>query len=318
MRFASAFVVTWLVVCTVSSARDIYVDNVGGDDRFDGAMASTSGGASGPVRSIACALRKAEKGDRIVIAATGQPYRESVTLQAGRHSGIVGQPFEIVGNGAVLEGAAPVPAGDWEHVHQGIFRCTPPRMSYQLLFLDGQPAERVTVAPGTWQLPVLKPLQWCLFERHIYFRPEAGRLPDSYHLQYAGLPVGITLYEVRSVIVRDLVVQGFQLDGVNAHDGVFDATLSGLTCRGNARSGISIGGASRVLIENCLCGNNGHAQLRTEGQSHTRIVNSELLDNTAPALRREGGRVTSEPVGQGPAAATDMAQPVSAVPLADN
>ena len=58
--------------------------------------------------------------------------------------------------------------------------------------------------------------------------------------------MGITLYEVRNVVIRDLIVQGFQLDGINAHDGVFDALLKKVTCRGNARSGICVGGASRV------------------------------------------------------------------------
>ena len=102
------------------------------------------------------------------------------------------------------------------------------------------------------------------------------------------------MYEVRHVIINDLVVQGFQLDGVNAHDSAFDVSLNGLTCRGNGRSGISIGGASRVTLEACLVGNNGAAQVRTEGQSHTRIVNCNLLDNTAPALQRDGGKVTVE------------------------
>jgi hypothetical protein len=105
------------------------------------------------------------------------------------------------------------------------------------------------------------------------------------------LPVGITLYEVRHVVIRDLIVQGFQLDGINAHDGVFGASFIGVTCRGNARSGISVGGASRVRVEGCVVGNNGAAQVRTEGYSHTRVINSHLLDNTAPPVVREGGTV---------------------------
>ncbi len=299
MRNASVILTVWLALASTCGARDIYVDNIGGDDRFDGALPSTGAGGSGPVRTIACALRKAEKADRIILTATGQPYRESLTLQAGRHSGITGHPFEIVGNGAVLEGAGPVPTGAWEHAHGGVFRFAPRRMSFQMLFLDGKPVNRVAVQRTDISLPELKPLQWCLFERQIYFRPEAGRLPDSYDLQYAALPVGITLYELRNVVIRDLIIQGFQLDGINAHDSVFNATFSGLTCRGNARSGISVGGASRVLIENCLCGNNGDAQVRTEGYSHTRIVSSELLDDTAPSLKREGGTVINDSDAQG-------------------
>ena len=70
------------------------------------------------------------------------------------------------------------------------------------------------------------------------------------------------------------------MDGVNAHDGVYRATLTGLNCRGNGRSGISIGGASRVMVESCLVGNNGAAQVRTEGACHARLIGCDLLDNS--------------------------------------
>ena len=118
--------------------------------------------------------------------------------------------------------------------------------------------------------------------------------PDDYRLSHTALTVGLTLYEVRHVVISDLIIQGFQLDGVNAHDGVYQASLMGLTCRGNGRSGISIGGASRVKIDGCLVGNNGEAQVRTEGFSRTEIIATELLDSTAPGLVKDGdgGKVT--------------------------
>jgi len=285
IRLARAMMVVWLALAANSSARDVYVDNVAGNDMVDGSSERTA------CRTIARALRSAQRGDRIVLANTGQPYRESITLQGGRHSGAPDRPFEIVGNGAILEGAGAVPQRGWEHAHGNVFRCSPPLKSYQLLFLDGKPAARVETQRSDRQLPDLKPREWCLFERQIYFCVDDGRLPQHYDLSYSALPVGITLYEVRNVIVRDLVVQGFQLDGINAHDGVFAATLNGVTCRGNARSGISVGGASRIRIEGCLVGNNGTAQVRTEGHSHTHIADSNLLDNTAPPLVREGGKV---------------------------
>ena len=93
------------------------------------------------------------------------------------------------------------------------------------------------------------------------------------------------------MLIRDLVVQGFQLDGVNAHDGVFGAQLTELTCRGNGRSGISIGGASRVRVEACLVGNNGAAQVRIEGSCKAQLIGCDLLENTAPKIVREGGEV---------------------------
>ncbi len=308
MRYVGATVLVWFAISAGASARDIFVNNVAGDDRFTGAAASTQGARIGPCKTIARALELAAKGDRIVLAATGEPYRESITLQAGRHSGSGDRPFEIVGGGATLLGAAPVPDAAWEHVGREVFRFSPPRKSSQLLFLDGKPASRVPVGPADLNLPDLQPRQWCLFQRDVYFRTEPGRMPGSYHLEYCALPVGITLYEVRQVVIRDLIVQGFQLDGINAHDGVFDAWLKSITCRGNARSGISVGGASRVLISECLLGSNGEAQLRTEGYSHTRVLSSRLLDNMAPAIQSEGGSVQVE---QGPADADAPQQPVA-------
>ena len=300
MRYVGATVLIWISLSAGASARDIFVNNVAGDDRFTGAAAATQGAKIGPCRTIARALELAAKGDRIMLAATDEPYRESITLQAGRHSGFGDRPFEIVGGGATLLGAAPVPDAAWQHVGREVFRFAPPRKSSQLLFLDGKPADRVPVGPADLNLPDLQPRQWCLFQGDLYFRTEPGRMPDSYPLEYCDLPVGITLYEVRQVVIRDLIVQGFQRDGINAHDSVFDAWLKSVTCRGNARSGISVGGASRVLISECLLGGNGEAQLRSEGHSHTRVVNSRLLDSTAPAIQSQGGSVQVEP---GPAGA---------------
>lgn len=311
MRHVSTVAVCWAVLAASASARDIYVNNVGGDDRFDGSSPVSGSSNAGPCRTIARALRDAHMGDRVVLANAGEPYRESITLQAKRHSGTVEHPFELVGNGAILEGAAPIPDGAWEHVRGEVFRFSPSRKAYQLLFLGGRPAHRVPVDAAGLRAPELEPLQWCLFERAIYFRAEPGRLPPQYGLTHSALPVGITLYEVRNVVLSDLIVQGFQVDGINAHDSVFNASLRGLKCRGNARSGISVGGASQVTIVGCVVGNNGTAQVHTEGYSHTHIIDSDLLDNTAPPLVREGGRVYMEQAPQD-------AAPQAILPLSPN
>ena len=281
-----------LMVAEASPGKDIFVDNVAGDDRRDGTTEQSSGRAGGPVRSLRRALDLAEGSDRVVMSDTGEPYRESVTLQAGKHTGIGSLPFTIVGNGATLDGSAPVPQDAWNHVGGNVFRFRAPRTSFQILFLDGKPLTRQFVDREVG-FPELQPLEWCLFDRHVYFCVEKDKLPRQYKLTHTSLPVGITLYEARNIVISDLVVQGFQLDGVNAHDSVFDATFVGLTCRGNGRSGISVGGASRVKIIACLVGDNGAAQVRTEGFSHTEVRNCDLVESAnAPAIVRDGGLVS--------------------------
>ena len=142
---------------------------------------------------------------------------------------------------------------------------------------------------GTAPAADLKPLEWCLFRGHVYFRPEPNKLPDHYKLTQTGEKVGVTLYRVQHVVVDGLIVQGYQLDGVNVHDLVESCELSALTCRGNGRSGISIGGASRVLISGGLIGDNGRAQIRIESPAAASVETTEVVDNTAPAFVVRGG-----------------------------
>jgi hypothetical protein len=290
MWFRICILVAVSVPATAGWSRDIYVNNVMGDDRNDGSAADVVGNRIGPYRTLSRALRATRTGDRVHVANTGQPYRESITLQGARQSGFPDAPFELVGNGAVLDGTQPVPPDAWSYVEGNLFRFQPPKTAFQMLYLEGKPVRR-REARSLDDLGRLQPLEWCLYQQHVYFRGEANRQPQSYAMSFAGMQVGVTLYEVRHVIVKDLVIQGFQLDGVNAHDGVRETTLSALNCRGNGRSGISVGGASRVRIDACLVGNNGTAQVRTEGFSHTQLTGCDLVDSTAPRIVREGGRV---------------------------
>jgi len=277
-------------------AENHYVNNETGDDRRDGRSPDLTGLASGPYRTITKALQVANRGDHIILAKTKTPYHESVTLQAGRHSGMLTRPFVLEGNGAILDGSQPVPETAWEGVpgRPDLFRYSPRFKSHVMLYLFGRPASRVAVSNASAEPPELKPLQWCLFRGHVYFRVEPNNIPAAYVLSASSLPVGITLYEARHIQIRNLTVQGFRLDGINAHDSVFDANLLSLNCRGNGRSGISVGGASSVRVESCLVGNNGLAQLRTEGYSHALVINCDLIDDDplAPAVVKTGGKVT--------------------------
>jgi hypothetical protein len=277
---------------TLAEARDIYVSNAAGDDRSTGDFQGNTTAGLGPVQTIAKALRLAQPGDHLVLANTGQPYRESVSISGTRLSGLGSVPLVIMGNGAILDGSLPVPDRAWEHYLGDMFRFRPARIGHQQLFIDDRPALRRPATSLDWKVPNLEPREWCLVGGYIYFCVEQGKLPQDYLPTYAALPVGITLYKTHDVVIDDLIVQGFQLDGINAFDGAFDILLSGVTCRGNGRSGLSAGGSSRVVLRDSVLGDNGAAQLRTEGYSHVTVNSSQLISNTAPAVSRHGGQVT--------------------------
>jgi hypothetical protein len=274
----------------VAIAANIYVDNVTGDDRRNGLEPKSYGVGNGPVRTITKALRLANKGDRIVLTNNpGQPYRESIAISGGFHCGIATFPFELIGNGATLDGSLSLLEAEWEFVSGNLFRVRPPRGAHQRLFLNGQQVEFV---PSTGEArAVLKPLQWTLLAGQIYFCCEQGKIPQSYDLSCCGLRTGITIYQVDDVLISDLTVRGFQLDGVNAHDMAYKTKLLGVVSTDNGRSGFTVGGASRVTLDQCTGAGNGNSQLRVEGFSQATIRDCELDEKSAPALIRDGGRV---------------------------
>jgi hypothetical protein len=290
MRSAIAFLVVFSSAAA-AQARDIYVNNLAGDDALSGRAPRTEGRDSGPVKTIAKATRLATPGDRIVLAKTSEPYREQVALQGGKCSGVSENvPFVFEGNGAVIDGSIPVADDAWESVGGDLFRFAPEVKSHQVLLLDGQPARRVAATPDGG-LPALAPLDWCLLRGVIYFRTEAGRVPQDYFPACAGAWTGITLYDVHDVVVQNVSVRGFAFDGINAHDKAFNARLEGVLLESNGRSGISVGGASRVSLLDCHVQGSFEAQLRTEGFSHTHIAGCRFDATTAPEIVRHGGEV---------------------------
>ncbi|MGE0605746.1 MAG: right-handed parallel beta-helix repeat-containing protein [Pirellulales bacterium] len=271
-------------------AKDLYVNNVTGDDTFLGAQPDFADGG-GPVRTIAKALRLADSGDRIILADAGQPYRESITLISSHHSGGAVNRFTIIGNGAILDGSTPVPPHCWQHVSGDVFRFRPQRSAFQQLFIDDRPLVRRPVEGDRSPVSFLQPREWALYEGQIYLRVEPGVSVYQYNLSSTGEAVGITLYRCREIEIADLTVQGFQLDGINAFDGVDDCVLTNVTCRGNGRSGLTVAGNCHLLLDGCTLGDNGFCQLLTAGSSITNLQNSQLLPNTAPAVINRGGEV---------------------------
>ncbi len=263
-------------------ARDLFVNNVAGNDLFNGDWADGRGAGSGPVRTLRQALWLARTGDRISLANTGEPYRESVTLFGDRNSGGATRPFIIDGNGAVLDGTVAVPDDAWQFDHGNVFRFRPERMAYQQLYINGKPAARRKPAEPQGPPPDLKPQEWALVGGEIYFCPEPGKLPQFYRPRCAGLTVGLSLVKVQHVAIGNLIVQGFQLDGINLQDARSPVTLLQISARGNGRSGIAVCGSSRPAIEACLVGGNGESQLHLEGPSETHVENCDLLADTAP------------------------------------
>lgn len=271
-----------------------YVDNENGQDTNSGRTEVIGPLAAGPFRTIGRALEVANMGDSIVLARNSSPYREGITFSGARNSGFEGQPFRLIGNGAVLSGTQQILPRQWTLVSDGIYECRPADGAFQQLYLGDRPAAFQAVSQD--KLGDLAPLAWTLLDGRLYFRTEENQLPDAYELHYAAGQTGVTLYLVRHVSIENLTVQGFWQDGVNAHDNVREAKLVGVTVRGNGRSGISAGGSSRLDVVSSLVGDNWQHQVRAESVARVRLLGSNVLPNgTGQAqVQEDAGQILEE------------------------
>ena len=274
----------------VASARVIFVDNLQGDDLASG-REPQPGARGGPVATIHRALHLAGQGDRIVLTDTGFPYREAICLSGRAHRGWARRPFVIDGQGAVIEGTVVAEQGAWKHVHESVFAMRPRRLTYQQLFHEGKPLPHVRLTSHVEAAASLEPLQWTMQQGRMLLRVEPGRLPRDYDLRHAGLQTGVSLYNTQHVRIQNLIIQGFQLDGINARDNVRGCQLINVECRANGRSGISVGGCSRVEVIDSHSYDNGRVQFRIEEYARADLRRCDLGDESAPSWEILGGKL---------------------------
>lgn len=300
--FANGLLILLLLATGTSqcAASIWYVNNQVGQDTNKGLTQNVGPEGVGPFRTIQHALNRASTADTIVIANTGIPYNEFLSLAGPQNSGLAGLPFRIIGNGAILSGIVTTPARDWELVSSDLFRFRPESGAHQQLYLGKRPAKFHPMVDQ--DLKDLPPRGWTLQGGYIYFKSDPGMLPDAYALGHSAHQTGITLYAVKFVAIENLVVQGFYLDGVNAHDNVKSSQLVGVTSRGNGRSGVSVGGCSELSLNSCLLGDNLHHQLRTESVAQVELAGCSLLENSlGPTIDRQGGEITESASVEQPA-----------------
>lgn len=258
------FALGLLALAQSAAAATIYVDSRIGDDRLDGLTVEQVSDYSGPVRTLHRAVMLVRSGDQIVLANNGAPYRGGLALYGLQHSGSPDFPIEVVGNGCVLTGAKPIEPGAWRMVGNDLWRITPQRKGWYQLVLDGAAVPEVRAEPGATSPPALTPHSWCAFEGAVYYCPPEDQDAPDLPLELADEQTGLTLLACEHIVIRDLTVQHFRQDGINLHDRCRNVLLENVTCRGNGRTGVVVGGTSSVLLRNVTCAGNREASLRIE------------------------------------------------------
>ena len=229
-------------------AETLYVNNITGEDSYDGRAAEAINEFNGPFRTIRHALEKARAGWTIVIADSGEPYREAISVSGTQLGRSVDLPLRIVGNNAVISGERLLTIEDWTLVGRDLWKFSPPRKGWYLLMIDGRPAPEVPCAKDALDRPALRPGQWCAYKGDIYFQGDAQRHPVFLAMSYAAEQTGLTLYEARNVMISDLTIQHFRIDGISVQDRCRDVTLVNVHSLENGRAGLAVGGSSRILF----------------------------------------------------------------------
>lgn len=264
---------TFLLAATVASlthsasAAVIFVNNHLGSDAADGSSAQIIGKQAGPVRTISKALKISAPGDTIYIANTGRPYYDSLSFVGPRLSGSGLRPLLIRGNGATLTGAMRLPPTAWLAVGENLFKVVPYRKGHFQLVRDGKALAEVRPAEDeSWlRVPDLQPNEWCAYKGAIYFQAENNVDPSEHNFAIARRDCGITLLDVHDVMITDIVIRHFRLDGIQLHDRADNIVLDNVVVTENGRAGVTVRGTSVVnILRSSVVGNRDHSLLIEE------------------------------------------------------
>lgn len=277
-----------LAIASTAPATEWFVNNRDGDDRFDGHTLLPVNEFTGPFKTISAAIRRVAIGDRVRIANNGIAYDETLEMIGPRFTGVT-----IEGNGAVVSGAKPIPLEAWQPLGNALWRFTPRRKAYYQLIAGDQALPEHPVPPAAAKFPGIPPGHWAGWHGSIYLQlqPGAGQRLDLMQLAFAAEEVGITLLDTSDLVVQNLELRHFRLDGIGAHDRCRDVVLDGVRLTENGRSGLAVGGSSLVWLKDSVLERNRLTQVLNSERARTEILSSQLGPAPWGPIRILGGHV---------------------------
>jgi len=297
LRLLTVVWVMWIVCLSVGwnplQARDLFVDNLLGDDLSTGEAPQSLEGREGPVRTIAMALRLCRGSDTIHLANNPLPYFETISISGRKLFNHDLGGLTIDGHGATLSGVFQIPVGSWRHRLGGLWELHPHRKAYYQLIRHDRavPELQFELQPG--QFPVLPPGMWTAWQGVIYYQARAGEgSPENLPLGLAARDAGVTIHDVPSITIRNVTFRHYRLDGIQVNDRARDIVLENVRSLENGRSGLAVGGSCQVLATGCQFSRNRVAAVLNSEVAQTRLEQCEVTPGQSGspfALR--GGRL---------------------------
>lgn len=265
MRTELLTIVLLLTFAGMAEARTIYVDSRVGNNAYDGTSAEPINAWVGPVRTLRRAQELVCPGDSLLLVDNGTPYYGSLTLFGPKFSGSPTRPFRLIGGGAVISGSKPIHPDSWVELGNNLWRITPRRKGWYQLVDEGAALPRVELSPEPGTLPTVPVDSWGAAGGAIYYRSRVDDDPRWHEFELAEEGTGLTLHDVHDVVISDLTLRHFRIDGINAHDRCENVQLVNVVCQENGRAGLAIGGTCNLTLTDCrLTGNAQYSLLLTE------------------------------------------------------
>ncbi|HVJ83828.1 MAG TPA: right-handed parallel beta-helix repeat-containing protein [Planctomycetia bacterium] len=249
----------WLAVVAVASpapGRDIFVNNVGGSDTLDGGSHMVETGNHGPVRTLRKAMLIADPGDVIRIIPGAEPIREEIAISGGRQRGGTARyPIVIEGNGAVIDGAAPIEVEQFDRLAPQTYRLIGeegPIHTGGHLFVDGARANR-------GRLGSLAANEFAISSGRYVFKTEPKKSIEDYSFAAGRRTAGLVLYRTNYWIIRGLTFRNFAGDGAQVRGPAEGIAFEHCRFENNGRAGLAVQVNSKAEVRDCYVEHNVRA-----------------------------------------------------------
>ena len=100
--------------------------------------------------------------------------------------------------------------------------------------------------------------------------------PQSKPFGVAGHDCGITVYGASHILISDVTVQHFRLDGVGVPDLARNVELRNVRMTENGRAGLSVGGSASVTVKDAAIEKNGRNSVLISETASVEVTDSQL------------------------------------------
>lgn len=309
------------------AGRDLYVDPDKGNDSADGLLAIAKE-KSGPVKTIARAIRLAQAGDTVHLAPMKTPYHESAIFYD--RSGEPGKPITLDGHGNTITGCEPLNLADWQMTSAGLYRNDHLlRVDDAVLMrwffrFDGKMNHMSRSSKGPSEplkkVAELKPGEWTFVkeEQAFYIKIDPGKKLGDYRIEAPVRGSGVVVAgNCNHLVIRNITATHVYNDGYNIHGVCRDVKFENIQaiecgddgfsahddCQVEVDGFVSIGNSTGLCNTGKSESKNNRLLLRDNigfdffliGTNAHTLTNSVLLCSSAQPVMVVGERDKTEP-----------------------